>query len=392
MNFPESSQRSTILSQLETLLSAPPFASPPQVHHANLLGVLRAQLAYASERNPLFRAYLAAWPVDYRRAERIADLPYVPVGAFKSNPPLALVPQDQWVRTLASSATTGQTPSRIALDAETSRRMTRGLAIVLRDFIGPQRRPFLVIDTAASLSGSFEMGARSAAIQGLRPFATESVCCLADDGAGGFELEPAALTEFAARFADAEVLAYGFTYVIWQHFVRPLRARGLALRLPKLTLLHSGGWKRLQELAVRRDEFASGVAAALGCEPQRIVDFYGMVENVGVVYPDCPYGNKHVPAFAAVLIRDPLTLEPVAAGQSGMVQVCSALPTSFPGFAVLTDDIGEVVCYDGCACGRRGIAFRFVKRVPKVELRGCGNLETARHREGGSSQRGAGRP
>jgi hypothetical protein len=36
--------------------------------------------------------------------------------------------------------------------------------------------------------------------------------------------------------------------------------------------------------------------------------------------------------------------------------------------------------YDGCACGRRGIAFRFVKRVPKAEVRGCGNLETVRQR------------
>lgn len=391
MNSPESAQRAAMLAQLERLLSVPPFASPPQVHHADLLGVLRTQLSLASERHPRLRAYLDAWPVDYRRAERIADLPYVPVGAFKADPPLALVPQEQLVRTLASSATTGQTPSRVALDAQTSRRMVKGLAIVLRDFIGPQRRPFLVIDTAATLAGGFEMGARSAAIQGLRPFATESLCCLSDDGAGGCDLDVDTLTEFAARFADVEVLAYGFTYVVWQHLVQPLRARGLALRLPKLALLHSGGWKRLQELSVTRDEFAAGVSAALGCPPQRVVDFYGMVENVGVVYPDCAYGNKHVPVFADVLIRDPLTLEPVAAGQSGLVQVCSALPTSFPGFTVLTDDIGEVVCYDGCACGRRGLAFRFVKRVPKVEVRGCGNLETARRREHDLLDGGAGR-
>jgi hypothetical protein len=60
--------------------------------------------------------------------------------------------------------------------------------------------------------------------------------------------------------------------------------------------------------------------------------------------------------------------------------VCSALPSSFPGFLVLTDDIAEVIRYDGCACGRRGVCFRFVKRVPKVEVRGCGNIETTRQR------------
>lgn len=383
MECSDSSWRPALLSRLETLLSAPPFSSPPEAHHANLLSALRAQWSLAAERDRRLRSYAEAWPHDYRSAERVADLPYLPVGAFKANPPLALVPPDRVVRTLASSATTGQTPSRVALDAETSRRMVRGLATILRDFIGPQRRPFLVIDAASSLAGDRELGARGAAIQGLRPFATESLCCLRDTGGGGMELDSGKLSEFAARLADREVLAYGFTYVVWQAFVQPLLARGVNLRMAGVTLLHSGGWKRLRELAVTREEFAAGASAVFGCARERVIDFYGMVENVGVVYPDCPYGNKHVPAFADVLIRNPLTLEPVAAGGQGVVQVCSALPTSFPGFTVLTDDLGEVVCHDGCPCGRRGTAFRFLKRVPRVEVRGCGNLETTRRREDG---------
>jgi hypothetical protein len=120
-----------------------------------------------------------------------------------------------------------------------------------------------------------------------------------------------------------------------------------------------------------------------GCPTQRIIDYYGMVENVGVVYPDCALGYKHVPAFAEVIIRDPLTLAPVEAGQQGLVQVCSVLPTSFPGFLLLTDDMGEIIGHDGCDCGRRGTHFRFLRRVPKVEVRGCGNLETTRQRRGG---------
>ena len=103
-----------------------------------------------------------------------------------------------------------------------------------------------------------------------------------------------------------------------------------------------------------------------------------MVENVGVVYPDCEQGNKHVPAFADVIIRNELTLEPVAVGQRGLVQVCSVLPTSFPGFLLLTEDIAELIHQDGCPCGRQGTAFRFVGRAPKAEVRGCGNVEPRR--------------
>ena len=366
--------------QIDALLAAPPFSLAPAAHQARLLALLQQQLTGAAERDERLRRYLDAWPSDYRAAKSIADLPYLPVGAFKVSPPLTLSGTQEIVRTLASSATTGQTPSRVALDAPTSRRMVKGVVAITTDFIGSMRRPYLVIDTAETLAGGGQLGARAAAIQGLRPFATEMVCCLRGDAAGEPQIDEPRLSSFAARWGAAEVLAYGFTYVIWQHFVKPLRERGTRLQMPNIRVLHSGGWKRLQDQAVTREVFAGGVAQVFGCAADRVLDFYGMVENVGVIYPDCEYGHKHVPAFAAVIVRDPLTLRPVEEGQHGLVQVCSVLPTSFPGVLVLTDDIAQVIRYDGCACGRRGISFRFVKRVPHVEIRGCGNIETIRQR------------
>ena len=371
---------SDINRRLDGLLAGPAFKLEPRDRHAELLTLLQAELAYAADCNAHLRRYFEAWPIDYRTATRIADLPYLPVGVFKANPPLALVEPDKITRTLASSATTGQTPSRVALDAETSKRMTKGVTTIIRDFIGPTRRPYLVIDTPESLAGNAELGARAAAIQGLRSFATEVVCCLQNDQAGNLNVDEAKLLEFAAKWGSIEVLVYGFTHVIWQHFVMPLQARGISLGMPNVRILHSGGWKRLEDQAVTRVAFARGVASVFGCAEARIVDFYGMVENVGIIYPDCEYGNKHVPAFAEVIVRDPLTLAPVKAGQQGLVQVCSVLPTSFPGFLVLTEDIGEIIHDEGCACGRRGTCFRFVKRVPKAEIRGCGNVDTTRER------------
>ena len=366
--------------QIDALLVTRPFALTPAEHQARLLPVLQNELSYAAERSASLRRYLQAWPVDYRAAANIADLPYLPVGTFKASPPLALVDPKNVVRTLASSATTGQTPSRVVLDTVTSRRMVRGVAAIASDFIGARRRPYLVIDASETLAAGGDFGARAAAIQGLRPFATEVVCCLKADATGALQIDEPRLLEFAAKWRAVEVLAYGFTYVLWQHFVGPLRARRITLDMPNVRVLHSGGWKRLQERAVTRAAFTAGVAQVFGCGTDRVLDFYGMVENVGVIYPDCEYGHKHVPAFAAVIVRDPLTLRPVEEGQQGLVQVCSILPTSFPGFLVLTDDIAEVISYDGCACGRRGISFRFVKRVPQSEIRGCGNIETARQR------------
>lgn len=369
-----------VARQLDELLQCPTFSCDPTERQAKLLAVLQAELTYAIERHPPFRRYVEAWPIDYRHAQRIADLPYLPVGVFKTDPPLALVPPDRIVRTLASSATTGQSPSRVVLDTETSRRMVRGITSIIRDFIGPMRRPYLVIDTPESLAGGAQLGARGAAIQGLRAFATDIVCCLKSVDSDKPMLDEPKLIAFAQRVGNGDALAYGFTPVIWQHLVLPLRAKGITLRMPNVRLLHSGGWKRLQDQAVPREAYAADVASLFGCPAAQIVDFYGMVENVGIIYPDCAHGNKHVPAFAEVIVRDPLTLEPVQVGEQGLVQVCSPLATSFPGFTVLTDDIAEIIHYDGCPCGRRGTSFRFVKRVPKAEIRGCGNIENLRQR------------
>lgn len=366
---------------IDSLLQESPYSADPQQRQRDLLALLKKELAYACERNSLFRNYVEHWPTDFRDAKEIADLPYLPVRAFKANPPLALVGADEVKRTLTSSATTGQVPSRIVLDAATSRRMSKGVLTIVRDFIGAARRPYLVIDTPENLAAQGQLGARGAAIQALGSFATEIVSCLRPGQNGDSSLDIERLQACAAKWKSSEVLVYGFTYVIWTHLVQPLQRESITLGLPNVRVLHSGGWKRLQQRAVTRDVFIQGVASVFGCSPERVIDYYGMVENVGVIYPDCDHGNKHVPAFAEVIVRDPLTLAPVKAGEQGLIQVCSALPTSFPGFLLLTEDMAEVISYDNCPCGRRGTSFRFAKRVPKAEVRGCGNLESTRNRQ-----------
>ena len=96
-----------------------------------------------------------------------------------------------------------------------------------------------------------------------------------------------------------------------------------------------------------------------------MLDFYGMVEQVGTVFVDCEAGNKHAPAFAEVILRRPLSLRPVDVGETGIIEVLSALPTSYPGHALLTEDQGVLVGVDDCPCGRKGRYFRFTSRVER---------------------------
>ena len=132
----------------------------------------------------------------------------------------------------------------------------------------------------------------------------------------------------------------------------------------------------------RKEEFAEGVAGVFGCQPSDVRDFYGLVEQVGVVFVDCEAGNKHTPNFAEIAIRDFLTLRQVEPGQSGLIEVFSALPTSYPGQALLTEDIGLFLGYDDCPCGRPGYSFRFLERVTRAEVRGCGDAYAVSQQRG----------
>ena len=58
-------------------------------------------------------------------------------------------------------------------------------------------------------------------------------------------------------------------------------------------------------------------AAVLDADPITF-DFYGMVEQVGTVFVDCEAGNKHAPAFAEAILRQPLAHRPM--GQPGIIE------------------------------------------------------------------------
>jgi hypothetical protein len=364
--------------KIDRLLSMPPYAQAPYEREMALLEMLKEELEHGCRRHEGYRNYVHHWPTDFRSADRVADLPYLPVGLLKANPPISFIGSDEVKRTLTSSATTSQSPSRVVLDGAAAKRMTKGVVTIVRDFIGTSRRPYLVVDTPDHMRDPAALGARGAAIQGLQPFASHATYCLSLDDRGELQLDLKKLLEFAEAHRGVEVLVYGFTFILWNHLVKPLLAEGVVLNLTNVRILHSGGWKKLQDEAVEKPVFNRKLAQVFGCAPECIVDFYGMVESVGVIFPDCPEGNKHGPAFGDVIVRDPLTLQPVAEGEQGIVQVGSVLPTSFPGNLLLTEDMARVIAYDGCPCGRRGISFRFAGRVPKSELRGCGNLDVKR--------------
>jgi len=54
--------------------------------------------------------------------------------------------------------------------------------------------------------------------------------------------------------------------------------------------------------------------------------------------------------------------------------VVSVLPRSYPGHAILTEDIGQILGVDDGPPGWLGTRFKVLGRAPKAELRGCSDV------------------
>lgn len=308
----------------------------------------------------------------FSAARSVAELPYLHAALFKH---LELRTTSDGIvheaRTLHSSATTGQSSSRIALDQKSSALQSRSSEAILRDFVGERPRPLLVLDHPAALRERGRISARIAAALSLKPLASEIHFLLerADDPSSvRWDL----FAELLGR--HSELLVYGFTWMLWQAF-RQVPADVAAAREQRtIHFVHSGGWKKLEGIKVDRATFDG--ALLRGLDPRsRVIDYYGLVEQVGVIYPLCEAGVRHVPRWADVLVRDPYSGNALPAGETGPLQLMNVLALGAPYHNVLTEDLGRVLPgADPCRCGRRGRTFELAGRMPRAELRGCANV------------------
>lgn len=290
----------------------------------------------------------------------VADLPWLPVRLFKTHV-LKSVPDDEVFKVLTSSGTTGDV-SRIYLDREAAAAQTRMLARTIQTVLGPRRLPMLVVDTRSVVKDRTSFSARGAGVLGMVTFGRDHVWVLDDAGAPDLD----AVREFLSRHGAAPFLVFGFTFMVWLYLYELARDHGLDLS--NGILVHSGGWKKLADRAVDGAEFRRAFAADTGLT--RSHNFYGMVEQIGVVYLEGPGGGSlYCPDFADVIIRDPRTWEPLPPGEPGLIEVVSTLPESYPGHALLTEDLGVVHGIDdGDWPGKR---FSVLGRLPRAEARGC---------------------
>lgn len=307
---------------------------------------------------------LSAYEVNVKNIKTLEDIPFLPVRIFKEMR-LKSIPDDKIFKIMTSSGTTNQVSSKIYLDKENAILQQKVLLRLLGNYIGKKRLPMLVIDTASVVKNRQLFTARGATIMGLDFAAKGMVFALNDD----MSLNISAVNEFLRKYENDNYIIFGFTFMVWQHLFQTVKENKLDFNFENGYLLTAGGWKKLENLAVSREQFKQ-IGKEL-CNIDKYIDHYSMAEQSGCIYAECEYGHLHASIYSDMLIRRPEDFSIAEIGEKGIIQVVSVLPHSYPGHSILTEDMGVILGEDDCPCGRKGKYVKILGRMKNAEIRGC---------------------
>ena len=342
-----------------------------------MLPILKEQVIRAEDFNPHIKSWFNKIKFNPKNFDKVDDIPFMPSQMFKYFD-LGIVPSEKIERVLHSSSTTSQMPSKVPLDKETTFVQSIALSSILESYIGDSCKPFLVFDHPGINTLGHKLTARGAGVRGLSILAKETYYVLKKQHNNTLVIDWDVLAEIAEKHKGESIFGFGFTYIIWSIFIQQFQNKPKDLLLPpidfkEISIFHSGGWKKLEEVSVSKKIFTNSLAEIFQTTTKDIRDFYGMAEQGGVIFVDCEHGYKHVPNHVTIKIIDPYSLETVSIGETGLIQVTSSLASSYYGQSILTEDIGAIKGIDDCPCGRKGERFIFHSRIEKAEIKGCGD-------------------
>lgn len=312
-----------------------------------------------------YKSIIDGYGINLEMIKSEIDVPFLPVRVFKE---FELKSIDNVAKTMTSSGTTGQKVSRIFVDSNTASNQQKTMIKIVSNYIGNKRLPMIILDTESVLKDRNMFSARGAGILGFSIFASKKIFAFDKD----MNLNIEAIDSFLTEHKDETILLFGFTFMIWQYFYKvllDLKKNNKTFDLSNGILIHGGGWKKLINESVSKNEFKKCLKDVCGIS--RVHDYYGMVEQTGCIYMECECGHLHASNYSDVIIRNHIDFSKCKKGEKGIIQVLSSLPESYPGHSILTEDEGVILGEDDCPCGRKGKYFEIIGRLKNAEIRGC---------------------
>jgi len=351
--------------EIEEIIDIPPFSLIKREKEKLLTDKLVELTEFHQQNCQAYKKILDKLPYNSATIKSYYDIPFLPVRLFKEYN-LYSIPDTEIFKTMTSSGTTGQAVSKIVLDKRTAANQQKALVKIVSNFTGATRLPMLIIDSPSVIKNRLMFSARGAGILGFSIFGADRTYALDDD----MKINIDAILNFLDRHNGQSILLFGFTFMIWQYFYKELKKdNNHGVDLSNGILIHGGGWKKLANEAVSKEEFKKSLFDVSGLK--HIHDYYGMVEQTGCIYMECECGNLHTSIYSDVITRRPKDFSLCSFGEKGIIQVVSFLPESYPGHSLLTEDEGVVLGEDDCPCGRKGKYFKILGRIKNAELRGC---------------------
>ena len=201
----------------DEILSIPPYSLNAK-EKGKLLTDRLMELTELHQKNCLaYKNMLTAIEFEEEKVESYKDLPFLPVRLFKDLN-LKSIPDEEVVKTMTSSGTSGQAVSKIYLDRNTSSNQQKAMVKIVSEFTGSSRMPMILIDCPGVIKNRAMFSARGAGILGFSIFGSKKIYALDDD----MKLDVDGLKEFLEKYRGERILLFGFTFMIWQHLYKEL--------------------------------------------------------------------------------------------------------------------------------------------------------------------------
>jgi len=352
---------------LNNLINQNAFSLNPIIKTKLFKKNLNFLTSFHYKKSNLYKKYLNGLNYQNKQNSNLSEIPFLPVRLFKEFDFLSIKKKEIF-KTLFSSGTTSGNLSKIYIDKANALNQIKVLQKIFNNVIGNSRLPMLVIDRENTILDRNSFNASAAAIKGFSIFANQIVYLLNEKGNIDYKI----LSNFLKQNHKNKFLIFGFTSNIYLNLIKKINKKKIDINnFSNAFLIHGGGWKKIEEKKISRNKFNAYLNKNLGIKNVR--NYYGLVEQIGSIFFECKCGYFIASNYSDIIIRDE-NLNICKKGETGLVQLLSLLPTSYPGHSILTEDIGEIVNDHECKCYGHGTRFLIHGRLRNAELRGCSNI------------------
>ena len=334
---------------------------------------MKANVAFHMKNCPAYKNVLENSGFNLNMIQKIDDLakiPPLPTSFLKSNSLLS----KPFNRLLIKTTTSGTGGKKTLSGFDVSSGLC-GLFMVLSVFrfhkmLSLRRTNYIILGYQPDKSNQTAMAKALKAITLLAPAKKAEYALTFKNGE--YQINTEGLVNAIINFGEQNrpVRIIGFP-AYFKMFLDELNERNIRIKLHKNSkIMLGGGWKAFFSDEISKDELFNMAKHTLDIHKENFKDHFSTAEHP-INYVSCKNNHFHVPVYSRVIIRDVITLKPVATGTPGLLNLVTPLLSSMPYGSIMTDDIAVMKDGRECGCGVSSPFFELIGRVGLASIKTC---------------------